>query len=104
MAEIIYLDASRADVADLMRRLNAAHVKGNLSAMMLTHWDKDGHMHFSLVGDMTVEGGQILTVVGSMEHHKYFLMNAYNAALIATAQQLTSEADATGRDPEEPAG
>ena len=101
---VIYLDAGRSDVAKAMDSLNEQYRKGNIKAMLLTMWTEDGHMYFTAVGTQD-SAGAVMETIGAMEHHKSFVMNAYNNALIAHAEAIARQGDdeSTNNDPGQPA-
>jgi hypothetical protein len=102
MGEVVYLSRGAADVAEAVDMINRTHDAGNIKAIVMTVWTNDGDMHFTSVGEMD-HTCAVMESIGVMEHHKNFILNAYNAAMIARAQQLADEYDGRHEPPSAPA-
>jgi hypothetical protein len=101
MGDLVYLTRGAADVAEMMEMLKKTHKEGRLQAVIMTHWTTDGEIRFTSVGDMD-SGQAVMEAIGTMEHHKNFILSAYNAALIAKANQQVDEDDGRRSEDEPP--
>lgn len=73
MGEVIFLDYGQGQIADVATRLLNSAQQDDVACLILTEIDMDGNVSYSRAGTI-VNGIAALKLIGSMEHHKQYIL------------------------------
>lgn len=73
MGEVIFLDQEQDQIVEVAKRLLNSAQQNEVSCIILTEVDADGNVAYSRAGTI-LSGVDALKLVGSMEHHKQYIL------------------------------
>lgn len=91
MGDVIFLDQEQDQIVEVAKRLLNSAQQNDVSCIILTEVDAEGNIAYSRAGAI-LSGVDALKLVGSMEHHKQYILRKLDEVM-ALATEFNENED-----------